>query len=183
MLTVLPKVHHCEGFSPWQSIVAPGCHSEQSEESPTRLYAVNVLSLVGFEEILHYVQNDRLQPLFCLFCPLCPLTATTQKSLLEPMPEETTIKLNTSFATSSCQAFLSYLEQFRPPVVPLCDTTLLLCQYFLSRQSHIDSKRLTLIGPLHLLAPPPCATTLRPLYSLVARHNHSHSNSQNYIEL
>ena len=53
--TELPKARHCEGFSPWQSLVAPGCHSEQSEESPTRLYAVNVLSPVGFEEILEFL--------------------------------------------------------------------------------------------------------------------------------
>ena len=75
LLTALPKVRHYEGFSPWQSIVTPGRHSEQSEESPTRLYAVNALSLVGFEEILHYVQNDTLQPLFCFFCHFCLLSA------------------------------------------------------------------------------------------------------------
>ena len=50
--TALPKARHYEGFSLWQSLVAPGRQSEQSEESPTRLYAVNTLSLVGFEEIL-----------------------------------------------------------------------------------------------------------------------------------
>ena len=58
LLTVLPKVRHCEGFSPWQSLGYPVCHSEQSEESPTRLYAVNVLSLVGFEEIPRFTRDD-----------------------------------------------------------------------------------------------------------------------------
>ena len=41
------------GHKPWQSLVAPQrVILNVSEESPTRLYAVNALSLVGSEEIL-----------------------------------------------------------------------------------------------------------------------------------
>ena len=47
---------HCEDFGPWQSSRCPQCVIlNVSEESPTRLCIVIVLSLVGIEEIPEFL--------------------------------------------------------------------------------------------------------------------------------